>query len=958
MSFRILAIHSVLFVCITFLPSYLLAADRQIEEVVVTAEKVQSTVSDTSISITAFSSDAIEDFGMQGADDMVNYLPSTTRDAYDIRIRGVGRNFRSLGGDPGVATYYNGVFSPDFGIAASENALYDIERIEVLRGPQGTLYGRNAIGGALNYITKDPTFEWTGNLRAQFGSYNNQEFYGVVSGPLIDDKLAFRALAIKRDRDGVQDGINGSKDDNSTDDQNLSLALTWNVTKNITVKLRGNDRESDRIIQSSMLVSEGPQPIRGQRSIDVYAQGLREVDASYPGAMAFNDPINNTTIYGAQNREGVDNSPSWVVNGAFNRPESAALLAGATTDDPNDKTNNNHDGSGCSFPYTAVNCNHELFEHRASQNEINWDINDEMTIKYIFGTNDFEYTFNIDTDYANNDITKDRITVLEDVHSKSHEIQFFWNPSENLSITSGVYYFDELRKQDYSVTNTTPRFTDPVDYGDLVMPNSFLGGANYFQAIGFPDSHVRLGDAAQGTSISGTWEGDPRGDWYHHTNKNRNEATAIYTQGTWQINEEFALVLGLRYAEDTKSVREIRGGYFELPSFGIDAAYAFGGAGPNNGAGIFTPAMAEAGGFPGFHTPGMTDLAWLNIAMGNATYSGDAENPLTPTCALTDASCTTPLRLHDGIPISYQSHTADEQTWRDTNYRVNLDWTPTDNILAYFSVTTGYRSGGFSLGEIDARLSDPVTGELKPTSYDQEEVIAFEIGYKGLHLDGTLQLNMSLYTYDYDNYQDLVNFFSSNTGQSLNLVTNADSARNTGFELEGLWLATDNLTVGGNFSITKTEYTSDVFVRIDDDPAHPASLFSGSEYDALFVTNADGSQLKKIPEEKATLWATYDWQTRYGGFTFNGTYSYTGEYYDQGVERDLDLIPDRFRVDLSATWRDVNKIWSVRLFVNNATDEANLRDLGSATEFSNWRLTGALLMPRVYGIDIRRDFGG
>ena len=130
-----------------------------IEEVVVTAEKRQSTVSDTSMSITAFDSSLLEDLGMQGPDDLMDQLPATTRDAYDVRIRGVGRNFRALGGDPGVATYYNGVYSPDFGIAASENYYYDVERIEVLRGPQGTLYGRNSIGGAINYITKAPKFE-------------------------------------------------------------------------------------------------------------------------------------------------------------------------------------------------------------------------------------------------------------------------------------------------------------------------------------------------------------------------------------------------------------------------------------------------------------------------------------------------------------------------------------------------------------------------------------------------------------------------------------------------------------------------------------------------------------------------------------------------------------------------------------------------------------------------------
>lgn len=112
---------------------------RRIEEITVTAEKRESTVSDTSISITAFGEDMIEDFGLQGADELVNFIPATTRDAYDIRIRGVGRNFRALGGGPGVATYYNGVYSEDFGIAASENGLYDVQRIEVLRGPQGTL---------------------------------------------------------------------------------------------------------------------------------------------------------------------------------------------------------------------------------------------------------------------------------------------------------------------------------------------------------------------------------------------------------------------------------------------------------------------------------------------------------------------------------------------------------------------------------------------------------------------------------------------------------------------------------------------------------------------------------------------------------------------------------------------------------------------------------------------------
>jgi len=198
---------------------------RRIEEVIVTAEKRESTVSDTSIAITAFGQSMIEDMGIQGADEMVNFIPATTRDAYDIRIRGVGRNFRALGGDPGVATYYNGVYSEDFGIASSESALYDINRIEVLRGPQGTLYGRNSIGGALNYITNQPSYEFEGEIRGMLGNLSTQELYGVLSGPLIADRLAYRLTGVWRDRDGAQEGIDGSEDVNSVGDQNIALAL-------------------------------------------------------------------------------------------------------------------------------------------------------------------------------------------------------------------------------------------------------------------------------------------------------------------------------------------------------------------------------------------------------------------------------------------------------------------------------------------------------------------------------------------------------------------------------------------------------------------------------------------------------------------------------------------------------------------------------------------------------------
>ena len=253
------------------------AEQRRIEEIVVTAEKRQSTVSDTSISITALNQDFLEDMGIQGADEMVNFVPAMTRNNYDLVIRGVGRNFRSLGGDPGVASYYNGVYSPDFGIAASENALYDLARVEILRGPQGTLYGRNSIGGAVNYITNDPTYHVEGELRAIVGDFNSREYYGVMSGPIIDDTLAYRFVGSVRDRDGYLEGVAGSPDRGDTNDQNFALTLLWDVTERVSIKLRGNDRRAQSHIGAGAMFSEGPAPARVKADNSFAVFGWRDV---------------------------------------------------------------------------------------------------------------------------------------------------------------------------------------------------------------------------------------------------------------------------------------------------------------------------------------------------------------------------------------------------------------------------------------------------------------------------------------------------------------------------------------------------------------------------------------------------------------------------------------------------------------------------------------------------------
>ena len=973
------------------LPTTLFADDEDndrggIEEITVTAEKRTSTVSDTSMSITAFDSSLLEDLGMQGPDDLMDQLPATTRDAFDVRIRGVGRNFRALGGDPGVATYYNGIYSPDFGIAASENYLYDVERIEVLRGPQGTLYGRNSIGGAINYITKKPTFEAEGEVRTILGDYGLEQYFLMSSAP-ITDSIAYRFTGITVERDGVQKSIGTGPDTNSLDDENMTFTLLWNINDDMSFQVRANDRLSDRIINANVLLTEGYGPNRGTRNTSDAVYGLRGATATTPGAVAFTNPLTGEIGYGAPLRAGVDQSGfPWRLNPAY----------GSTGPDVIGTYNVNvNDDAGCDqFPYGPPGCaaNHSMFEQNGIQGKFVWDLNDRTTITYLYGSVDFNYTFNIDEDNINSDFSQYRQSVLEDVHMTTHEINVNWMIGDDIEVTSGLFIMDENRQQNYTLSNNVLNITQAANYGLLDASLAFIGvPASIMGILGWPSDaltpHVRVGSAPLGATITGRWQGDSLGSVYNHQNENQTDAVAYFTQGRWQINDSWALTVGARYAEDEKEALEKRGGYAELY------------AGP---VGAYLPFANLLAGNPVIPIgPDSTVEASTNVAMGNATWnynpatlaqltalagagllpaaavypgSIDPANPITPTCDITATTCATPLRVGQGIPYSYTSTIGGEDSWDDTNVRVNVDYEPNDNELWYLSYTTGFRAGGYALGISGQRdnVRDangvPIGTDSALVSYDQEEVKAVELGYKGLHLDDTLQIFASIYHYDYDGYQDELEQFDPIRGAGTNFVSNADGITNEGFEIEIQYQANDRLNIAGNYSFTETEYGEDYFVLTVDDPTNPVAVFgqctqgyvSCEADNPNFVTdytvNLKGGPLKGIPEQKFTINLTYEMDSRWGPIWLFATHSYTGDFSASGVQRALDRIEAREVSNVSASWYSEDGSVNVRAYVNNVMDNKMYYGLSAASAEQNFRKTVAALSPRTMGIDLRYKF--
>ncbi|WP_374571445.1 TonB-dependent receptor [Phenylobacterium sp.] len=158
----------------------------QIEELVVTAEKREQALQDVPVAVSAFSSKQRDVMGVTGIQDFVNFTPGMNYSGTDrISLRGAGRNTYLIGNDPGVATYTDGFYS------ASSSELFKsplfVERTEILRGPQGTLYGRNSMGGAVNTISKRPSDTFSGEVRGAVANYDYTRAEGVVSIPVAEN---------------------------------------------------------------------------------------------------------------------------------------------------------------------------------------------------------------------------------------------------------------------------------------------------------------------------------------------------------------------------------------------------------------------------------------------------------------------------------------------------------------------------------------------------------------------------------------------------------------------------------------------------------------------------------------------------------------------------------------------------------------------------------------------------
>jgi iron complex outermembrane recepter protein len=225
-----------------------------VEEIIVTAQKREQSLHDVPIAVTAISGQALADAGALDIKDLTILIPnliirSTSDDSVsNARIRGVGTSGDDDGLESSVGLVIDGIYRPRLGVGIGD--LGEVERIEVLAGPQGTLFGRNNSAGVINVVTHGPSFDFGLKGEATAGNYGAVGGSGSITGPLVDDVLAGRLFIVARQHDGYNDvrtgdGPRTSEQDKTADYHSVRGQLLYTPTPEISARLIADYSERD-----------------------------------------------------------------------------------------------------------------------------------------------------------------------------------------------------------------------------------------------------------------------------------------------------------------------------------------------------------------------------------------------------------------------------------------------------------------------------------------------------------------------------------------------------------------------------------------------------------------------------------------------------------------------------------------------------------------------------------------
>jgi iron complex outermembrane recepter protein len=760
------------------------------EVITVTAQRREQSIQDVPIAVTALSSEDLTAMRIEGGSELLRAVPNVAFSKanfsmYNFSIRGIGTKAVSASSDPAVAISFNN--TPLIRNRLFEQEYLDVNRVEVLRGPQGTLYGRNATGGVVNMFPMLPTNEFEGEIGVEVGNYNTRRLMGVLNVP-ISDTFAVRAAAASTQRDGFDYNSFNDTWVNDRDLWSARLSALWEPNDRFSANIIWEHFEEDdrRARTGKQLCTNDPGPeIVGNTAVTDGPLRDRLSQGCLPGSLFADE------AFGVPNAGGF---PHVVLPGLL-----ANLGRGPAPDGGSIGPIVRIVDLGID-PYEGLTQSRNLREVATSYDPLFRAENDIVQLNFEFGLTDrltlFSQTaYAEDSYYSTQDYNR---FVSNPIFNDSSQLDppqwaspggVYTDPqlgpsdrmlSADLSQSDNRQWYQEIRLQsefdgnfNFSLGGNWLNFKSEDNY--YVFNNLFTATAElyYNTATGqmdadwigagagglFPEigdiircDDPNLNPTKECVYVDPTPLSDLAGDGHNYF-RSRNvveiRSRAVFGEAYWDVAQDLRLTAGLRYTEDRKITTP-------YPSQLLLGAQVSGEPG------------LSSGGFVSRGYPALPDI---------------------------------------------------EQSWGATTGRLVLDWTPdlgfTDDTLLYASFARGYKGGGTNPPRVDL---NPGVVEYLPLAEDfaPEYVNAFEVGMKNVLMDGQLTLNATGFLYDYTDYQ------VSQIVDRISLNENFD-ARMWGLELETLFQPTRNLQLFANVGYLNTriadgEGSIDVMNRTQGDP--------------------------------------------------------------------------------------------------------------------------------------------
>jgi len=895
------------------------------EELTITTRKVEENLQDVPISVSAIVATEIEQKGISNMRGVAKYTPGIEFDegygAQDRRI--VIRGLSPTRGRSNAAFLVDGIdftgeaMSTAGGAFLINQRLIDVERIEVIRGPQSALYGRSAFAGAIQYVTKNPNLEnWDGEVATDLGSDEQYQLTGAVGGP-ITSNFGLRLNALVYDEAGFYDNVLTGTEVGGAEGTGVALAGLWNATDDLSFKARlafSNDEyqpPSQARVDSNTIVNLPPELIYTSG-----AGGPGFPRANYPDCAPWPPPPRDGTVTSCFG------TPKPLSTGTAPAGDTMAV-----THSPNP--------NGGEYPGTDV---------------------DMTTFTLVADWATDIGTFTSYTGYANTDSEQLFDGTWDSMPAGSYtSLDGSWTVTRLPCGPTGLENCSPIG-QEVNFENETDLFSQELRYAtNLDGPVNFTVGGLYWKEDveqtedsvtvspayfrGFPPGPPR--DILFPTAASVLLDGAGNGiDTLSRFKSRDTEHWSIYGLIDWDITDALTLTLEARYVDE------------EITNVGPECLPAE------------TEIRTAAEGTD-------TDDDGIIDACNSAFRGGSS---------ITQVVCEPPEcdpSLPDRLPNGYYTNavTGDLEAKSDDSFvtpKATLEWRPTDTQMWYASIAQAEKPGGIS------SIAGGTFFEPDNSRFDSEKLLAYEIGGKTAWADGRVIVNGALFFQDYTDKQVGVTQFDSRIQSDVSSIENAGEAEIWGIELDVAWEINEHFYVSGAYTWLDAEYTKfDSTTASGNEIARtqfagnggcleiiPSSDMPDGESESCRVSRT-GNSIEDIPENAFVGYAR--WNTPIGDLNWfidtNAIYN-DERWIEENNIKTLDSywLFD-FRVGLTSD------TWEVVLFVDNAFDDDTIKsgtDTGSQIGtfkqglFPPGPVDGFVISmpdPRVVGIRAKFAFG-